>query len=249
MSSIATSTQTSIRMFGAWCGPGYMIALLLGWWLCAGFLPATPPLTTPDEVRGIFEANLTGIRVGMVIVMWAALIFIFFAGALAHYVSRIEGGPGVLTYAIVLGGAGNMVLTFYPAVWWLVAAYRPERAPELIALFNDMAWLQFIGGVSMYDALPIALAVAIFCDKSPNPVFPRWAGFANAAVVFMILPDQLLFFFHSGPFAWNGLFGLWIPLVVFGGWFLLMFLLLRRAILRDRQEGVPLAAGVRYSAA
>lgn len=241
-----TSTQSSIRMFGAWCGPGYMIGLLLGWWICAGFLPAMPPMTSPADVAAIFAERTTGIRVGMVIVMWSALIFIFFAGALAHFVSRIEGGPGALTYAVVLGGAGNMVLTFYPAVWWLVAAYRPERAPELIALFNDMAWLQFIGGVSMFDALPIAVAVAAFCDKSPDPVFPRWAGYANAAVVFMILPDQLLFFFHSGPFAWNGLFGLWIPLVLFGGWFVLMFWLMRRAILRDRTQGATLgtAAGL-----
>jgi hypothetical protein len=49
----------------------------------------------------------------------------------------------------------------------------------------------------------------------------------------MIVPDQLLFFFQSGPFSWNGIFGLWIPVVAFGGFFLLNFWVVRAAILRE----------------
>lgn len=242
---MVAETQSRIRMFGAWCGPFYIIGLLLGWWIFAGFLPAPPPTITPEEVAAMFQSNATFIRIGMVIVMYSALIFIPFAATIAYFLSRIEGGPGVLTYTAVLGGCGNMVLTFYPAIWWLVAAFRPERAAELIYAFNDLAWLQFIGGVSMYDAIPLAIAVAAFCDRSPNPVFPRWAGYFNIMIVLAILPDQLLFFFHTGPFAWNGIFGLWIPLVLFGGWFLTMFWLMRRAILRDRGQAVP--EGAHYS--
>jgi hypothetical protein len=50
----------------------------------------------------------------------------------------------------------------------------------------------------------------------------------------LIIPDQLIFFFYTGPFAWNGIFGFWIPLTAFGGWFVLTFVLLRKAILRER---------------
>ena len=59
-----------------------------------------------------------------------------------------------------------------------------------------------------------------------------------------MIPDQLLFFFHRGPFAWNGLFGLWIPVVAFSAFFILNFVLLRRAILRDRAAIVNGAAAV-----
>lgn len=228
------ATRSSILMFGAWCGILYMIGLLVGWGWLAGMLPPPSPMSTPDEVQAFLAGDTTFIRIGMVVVMYSALIFIPFAGAVAYFLARVEGGPGVLTYMAVLGGAGNMVLTFYPGVWWLTAAYRPERAADLMYLMNDMSWLQFIGGVSMYDAIPLAIAVAAFCDKSPNPVFPRWAGFFNVMVVLGLLPDQLLFFFHSGPFAWNGIFGLWIPLTLFGAWFVVTFWLMRRAILRER---------------
>jgi len=127
-----------------------------------------------------------------------------------------------------------MVLTFYPAIWWLVTVYRPQRNPDLIYLINDMAWLQFIGGVSMWLAMPIALVIAAFTDKSPTPVYPRWSGYATIWIMLTVLPDQLLFFFHRGPFAWNGVFGFWIPLVVFAGFFVVNLIVLRPAILRDR---------------
>ena len=35
------------------------------------------------------------------------------------------------------------------------------------------------------------------------------------------------------PFTWNGLFGLWIPLIGFGGWSALGWFLLRKAILTE----------------
>jgi hypothetical protein len=235
-----TPIQAKLRLFGAWCGPGYLLLLFVGWGAFAGFLPPVSPSRTAAEVAQIIQGNTTGIRIGMVLLMWSAGVFIFFAAAIGQFLSKIEGGAGVLTYGVVIGGCGNMVLTFYPAIWWLVAAYRPERAADLTYIFNDMAWLQFIGGVSIFAAMPIAIAIAAFIDKSPDPVFPRWAGYFNFMVVMLILPDQLLFFFHSGPWSWNGLFGLWIPVTLFGGWFLVTFFLMRAAVLRAMQH--PVAA-------
>ena len=101
---------------------------------------------------------------------------------------------------------------------------------------NDMAWLQFIGGITMYLAMPLSVAVAAFCDKSANPVFPRWAGFVNLFLVLIMIPDQLLFFFHTGPFAWNGIFGLWVPLIGFSGFWVVSFYCLRITILRERDS-------------
>lgn len=234
-----TPTQAKLRMFGAWCGPAYLVLLFIGWGAFAGFLPPVSPSRNADEIARIFQDNTNGIRIGMVLLMWSAGVFIFFAATIGGFLSKVESGAGVLTYGVVIGGCGNMVLTFYPAIWWLVAAYRPERAAPLTYIFNDMAWLQFIGGVSMFAAMPVAIAIAAFIDKSPDPVFPRWSGYVNIMIVLLILPDQLLFFFHSGPWSWNGLFGLWIPVVLFGGWFLVTFYLMRAAVVRARRNPAP----------
>ena len=60
----------------------------------------------------------------------------------------------------------------------------------------------------------------------------------------VIVPDQLLFFFKTGPFAWNGLFGIWLPIVWFCGFFLINFVALRQAVLREREAGFPREAGL-----
>jgi hypothetical protein len=52
----------------------------------------------------------------------------------------------------------------------------------------------------------------------------------------LFLPDQMLFFFKTGPFAWNGLFAFWVPLTVFCGWFILLAYLVRRSIIADLNE-------------
>jgi hypothetical protein len=226
--------KSRVQMFGVWCAIGYLILVFGGWGAMAGFLPPTPPSAGPDQIAAIYDDDFTRIRIGMLIVMLSALVFIPFAAVVSQFIARIEGTAGVLTYTFLLGAAGNMCLTFYPAIWWLTAAYRPDRAADLIYLMNDMAWLQFLGGVTLYLAMPLSVMVAALCDKSAQPVFPRWCGYANAWMALTIVPDQLLFFFYKGPFAWNGLFGIWIPATVFGGFFIVNFVVLRKAVLRDR---------------
>lgn len=228
--------KSKIQMFGAWCAIGYVVMVFFGWGLVAGFLlPPTPPSSTAAEIANLYASDFTRIRIGMVIVMFSALIFIPFVAVTAQYIARVEGGAGVLTYTFLLGGVGNMVLTFYPAIWWLGVAFRIDRAPELFVLINDIAWLQLIGGVSMFLAMPLAQVICAFMDKSEDPVFPRWSGFAFFWIMVIILPDQLIFFFQRGPFAWNGIFGLWLPVTAFGAYFIINFFVVKKAILKDRQ--------------
>lgn len=232
---IGAQAKSRIDLFGAWCAIFYLLTVLLGWGLVAGFLfPPTPPTHTAEQIAALYNADLTRIRIGMVIVMISAMLMVPFTAVVAKYLARVEEGAGVLTFTFLLGAAGNMLLTFYPAIWWLVAAFRPERAAELIYLMNDMAWLQFVGGITMYLAMPLAICIAALADRSPNPVFPRWCGFVNIWLAVIILPDQLLFFFTQGPFAWNGIFGLWLPVVGFSGFWIVNMICVRSAILRDR---------------
>lgn len=230
-------TQIKMRMFGMWCGVASMLCLFFGWGLVPGFFP--PPISpelTADQIATLFQQDTTRIRVGMILLMIGAGLYGPFAAVVSQYMMKVERRPGMLTMTTVMSGAGNMVLTFYPAIFWLTAAYRPERPAELIYLMNDMGWLQFAGGIMLFVGLPFCIIAAAFLDKSPNPVFPRWVGFLNIWFLLGTFPNQLLFFFHRGPFAWNGLFGLWVPAIVFGVWFTVLCICLRNAILRDLKE-------------
>ncbi|MCX2930064.1 hypothetical protein ORI20_07255 [Mycobacterium sp. CVI_P3] len=231
---MGTIAKSRIQLFGAWCGVIYTLLIFGGWGIVAGLLPPIAPSAGPEQVARLFAEDTMRIRVGMIIVMFSALMLFPFVAVIAQMIARIEGGAGVLTYTFLLGGAGNMVLSFYPPMWWLTAAYRPDRSADLLYLVNDTAWLQFIGGVSIYLAMPLSIMVASLCDKSPNPVFPRWSGYAMGWIALITIPDQMLFFFHGGPFAWNGVLGLWIPAVMFGLFFLINTFVIRAAVLRER---------------
>jgi hypothetical protein len=229
-------TRSRIQMFGVWCAIGYLAALFVGWGAVAGFLPPPAPSTDSVQIAALYGEDFTRIRIGMLLVMFAALVFMPIAAVTAQYIARIEGGASVLTYIFLLGAAGNVALTLYPAMWWLTAAFRPDRSADLLLLLNDAAWLQFLGAISVFLAMPLSVAVASLCDKSADPVFPRWCAYASVFTVLTIVPDQLLFFFKDGPFAWNGLFGIWVPATAFGVFFIIMFVVLRRAVLRERSR-------------
>lgn len=229
--------ETLIRrtnLFGAWCGVAYVAVLLLGWWVVAGFLPLHRPSAGAEEIAEFFRHDQIAIKLGMVIVMFGAALFLPFTAAMADAVAEFEGRNGPLTRIISMAGYANAMLTFYPPLWWIINTFRAEqRSPDLIYLINDAAWLQFLGGLTLIMPMYVVTAVVAFTDKRPNPVFPRWFGYQSLMTFLLVLPDQTMFFFKTGPFAWNGILAIWIPLVVFAGWFITMFILLRRSALQE----------------
>jgi hypothetical protein len=240
---VDSSSILKTNLFGAWCGIAYIALLLVGWWFIGGFFPLHRPDAGAAEIAAFFRGDTIKIRLGMVVVMWGAAAFIPFTATMADYVSKVEGRSGPLTKITTMAGYANAMLTFYPPLLWIANTFRArERSDELIYLLNDMAWLQFIGGLALIMPMFVTIAVTALTDKSANPTFPRWVAFASAMTFLLFLPDQMLFFFKTGPFAWNGLFAFWVPLSVFCGWFVLVFYLIRRSILGDLA-----AQGARHS--
>ena len=222
------------KLFGAWCGVAYIVELLVGWLAVGGFFPLHRPSAGADEIATFFRDHGIRIRLGMVIVMWGAALFIPFTATMADFVARFEGRNGPLTRMMTLAGYSNAMLTFYPPLWWIVNAYRAQqRSADLTYLLNDVAWLQFIGGVSLIMPMYGVVAVVALADTSENPVFPRWFGYQSIMTFLLLVPDQMLFFFKTGPFAWNGLIGFWIPLTALGSWFITIFILMRRTLLQE----------------
>jgi hypothetical protein len=224
--------NTKVLMFGAWGALLYPGLLILGWLWLAGFVPPPPPTASANQIVEIYQHHAVGIRAGMVITMFGAVMAMPLGATVAYFISRIEGFFGPLSMLEVMGAVGMAVLTFYPPMWWLISIYRPERSAELTQTLHDAGWLQWVGGLTIYYPTIIVVAIASFLDKSPDPVFPRWFGYANIWLVILLLPGQMIFFFKTGPLAWNGLIAFYLAFLVFAMWFPLAFYLLRKAVLR-----------------
>jgi hypothetical protein len=225
-----------VLKFGVWSALLYPGLLILGWWVLAGFVPPPHPNGPAREIVDLYRSNADGIRAGMVITMFGAVMAMPLGATVAYLIRGVEGFVGPLTLLQVMGAVGMAVLTFLPPMWWLIAIFRLDRSPDLVQTLNDAAWLQWVGGLTIYYPTIVTMAVAAFIDKRPHPAFPRWFGYLNLWVFVLLLPGQLIFFFTHGAFAWNGLISFYMAFVVFGLWFPIAFTVLRKAVGRIETE-------------
>src|SRR5262249_59457655 len=106
-----------------------------------------------------------------------------------------------------------------------------------------LGWLMFVMVFPAYTLQMICIAIAGFIDKSPHPTWPRWAAYLNLWVAFSGMGGGLAVFFKTGPFAWNGLIGFYLPISVFAIWLGITTVLLIRAIQRQAAEPEPQLPG------
>ena len=212
-----------------YCVIPFMGLFFIGWVLVARFMPPLDPALSAETVASLFREHSVSIRLGMLVCMLSVLFLIPFCALIAAIVAGIEGAATrVWTYTVIIASGGNIVGFTFPLMFWNVAAFRFDRSPELIVLLNDLAWLPFTGMAVPFIALLPCVAIAGFLDQSERPVFPRWFSYYTLLAMAGLLPAVLVTFFQSGWFAWNGLFGGWLPFADFFMWFVMLFIFIRR---------------------
>lgn len=205
----------------------------------AGWLPPISPALDPAGVAAVYERDRNEIRVAAAMMLLAAAFFWSFAAAIANQMKRIEGTHfHPLSDVQLACASGTALAIICPSIWWMVAAYRPDRAPELVQLTNDMAWMMFIGTVPPALVQVLAIALCVLGDKGPKRVFPRWFGYAQLWIATAFLVGEAVAFFKTGPFAWDGLAAFWMAATFFFGWIMLTWWMVRRAILEQPEEAV-----------
>ena len=79
--------------------------------------------------------------------------------------------------------------------------------------------------------------------SSRTPAGPRYirggSGYANFYVAITFIPDNLIPFFKTGPFSWNGFFPYWFPFAMYGIWILVMLGMTVKAINREGVSAEP----------
>jgi hypothetical protein len=229
------------QMLCAWCGPAAIVLFLLAFWPLAGLLlPVPSPSWSAAHIQHLYLTHTDSKRVGFMLFMVAGVLTGVWAAAIATQMKRIEGEHSPLTWTQLGMGMIGVLLFLFPGFFMQAAAFRPYRDPQLTLLINDVAWLPFIGAFGPAVIQCIAIGIACFKDTAER-VFPRWLGYFNIWCALTFLPAALIYFFKNGAFAWNGVFCFWLPLTVFSTWFIVMFVMLRRAIIRQDEETAPVA--------
>ena len=226
-----------MQLLCAWCGPVMLVLLGTGVVVLAGFMPAPSPTDSAQEIRSLYVDDLDRIRIGICLMMAGVALILPWGASIAAQTSRIKTGSPVLTFTQVGAVAVTTMIGVASAILWGTASFRPDDiSPETTRTLNDIGWIFFVFDWSPLFVWYMAVALAIFTDKSESPIFPRWAGYMSLWVATLSVPGGLMILFKTGPFAFNGVLAIWIPLGVFFVWIIAMTVLVIKAVNREAEE-------------
>lgn len=220
-----------------WIGQGFIVGMFIGWGLIGGFLlpPPSASLAPQEVVAFLVDGGMT-LRVGICIALVGVGGLIPLSAVLGDQMRKMEGGRSIWADAqLVCAGLAFWLLS-QALIFFAVAAFRPDRNPELIQLIFDAAWLTLVVPVAMVVLWQAAVGAAILSDRNETPVMPRWLGYLSVWAALLSAPGFLGILFHSGPFAWSGIFVLWVPFGIFVTWWIALTIQLLKNIAADAEE-------------
>lgn len=225
-----TSFERQILITCGWCGP-LTVAIAFVGWLLAGVLPIPlGPAHSAEQVAAFYSAGAR-VPLGLAIASIGVCSVIPLIAGITFIMRRSGPGAPLLSLIQLVSGTVTAVCLLFPILIMAVAGFRPDRAPELTILLNDLAWLMFITPIAPFIIQNLAIAIASLAGE--GPLLPRWVGYLNLWVGFSFSFDILAYAFHSGPFAWNGLLIFWLALTTYSIWLLVMGMHVRRLALNS----------------
>lgn len=214
-------------------GSTWVIACLM----FPGFSPPMAPTMPAEDVAAFYRDphNTTLIKVSMVLFNWFCVGMIPFLSLIITQIHRMAHQTPIWTYANIGCMAGGPTLLFTADLFWLVAAYRPERDAALTQMYNDIAWVTFSAQAGFLVAQCVFLAVAIYLDRQPSPIFKTWVGHFNLAIAAALAPATFASVASSGPIAWNGILSFWLKNGALITWLVVMAVVLGRTLYAQRR--------------
>lgn len=213
-----------------WTLPAVAVVWIAAFFLFPGFVPPMSPKASPAEVAAFYSDHTARVQYSMILFNWFCVALIPILMLIVERMRLMAHRTPVLRYCVI-GVAGAALIAFLTAtVFWLIAAFRPERSPEVTQMCNDLAWITFTCGVPFLIALCLFLAIAISFDAQDDPVFPRWVSYFNVAIAAALVPACFAGFTLSGAFAWNGFLSFWVRNVAISLWIVAMAIMLSKAM-------------------
>ena len=218
------------QTLGIWSGPAMAALTLVGAVLVGRFIPPfMHPADSAHQVAVQYAGHPNSIRVGAIISIIGLSLITPFGAAIAAQLRPIEGPRPILTYVQLACVGVATVFVVLACTIWALTAYRPGEYPDdLVRYSNDLAYFLFIFTWPPFSVWFIAIALLVFADTSDRPIFPRWSGYLCMWLALLIAAGALIAFFKSGPFAFNGLLALYVPVSAFFIWVIAMTVVMRR---------------------
>lgn len=219
-----------------WTLPAVAIIWVGAFFLFPGFLHPMSPTMPAEEVAAFYRDEAARIRYSMILFNWFGVGLVPVVVLLAMQVRRMAHRTPILSYSLIACAGGPPALFLIANMFWLLGAFRPDRAPELTQLFNDLAWITFSVTVSYLIAQCLLVALAIYWDGNQTPVFRPWVAHFNVATAIALMPAAFAALSLDGPLAWDGLLSFWVKNIAIAAWIIVMGVVLGQTIVRQRRR-------------
>ena len=225
-----------------WTGPVVGAVLLAAALAFPGFWPPLSPTRTADEVAAFYADHTAWIRLSQVTFNLCGIMILPLLMVIVVQMKRMKGQSHVFAYCFLTAVVSGATIFALSNIFFLVAAFRPERDPALIQLLDDLAWIVFIAPVGMVVSQFVLLALAVYFDNRTAPVFPRWVGHFCLVMAAVMAPAAAAAVFQTGPLAWDGVWSFWVRNGAYVVFVVVMFFVLRKAVYRQAVDDGVVAA-------
>lgn len=232
----AQYTHEKLQLVLWGCGIGFGVLFFGGLVPFSHFIPPPSPQMSGADLMAVFGPNLALVKLGIIAGLLGSSLLVPWSAMVAWQVARMEQGRRVPLWSVFAFGSGcvNAVAFILPFIFWAGAFYRPDRSPELVQLINDMTWLEFLMFFPAFSMQLLCVAGAGLTQRQGPQVFPRWFLFLNLWMAILGSPGVISIFFFSGPFAWNGIIGFWVPVGSYIPFLVVTFVQFYKAIVAEK---------------
>src|SRR5262245_10328033 len=194
-----------------WTVPVLGLIWISVFFLFPGFVPPMSPRMSAEQVAAFYRdpEKLARVRYSMIVFNWFGVGLVPILALIALQMRRMAHRTPIFSYSIIACAAGGPTIFLMASLFWLLAAFRPARDPNLTLLFNDMAWVTSSSQVGFLIAQSVLLALAIFLDRQARPVFERWVAHFNLLIAVALVPACFVGLAMEGPIAWDGVLTFW----------------------------------------
>jgi hypothetical protein len=232
----AAVREARVQQVLIWTGPLMMVLFLVSFWL-GGFLPPHRPSATSGQIADLYNAHPTMIRVNLVVTMAACALWVPWGVAIAGQIRRIPGAKALATTQMLSCALFSLEFIFPVGIWMGTAFRSDDRPIDVTRALNDVGWILFVLVIWSVEVQMFCIAAAVLMDNRPAPILPRWVGYLSLWAAILIIPAGLILFFKTGPWAWNGIVGFFVPLTGLVAWLLSMTWTVHKALAKQIAEG------------
>ncbi len=227
---IPRTSNVRTQSIALWITAVSLVALAIAYAAFPGFWPPISPKASASDVAALYRNDTAWIRFSVVIFNLFSGMFLPLFCVLVVQMKRMTTQSQVFAYCYLSTTVSGSTIFALATVFFGTAAFRPDRDADLILVLNDLGWILLVAPVGMVLVQNVMLALAVYHDDVPEPVFPRWVGHFSVLVAVVMAPSALSVVFDSGPLAWNGVVSFWLRNVAFLVFVVVMLVMCRRAI-------------------